>query len=70
MRVRVSTICFFSVDGDLMLNSAKRRTKRQWDEEWGKLTTEGNIWWLGSVMQNWRAVMGDDVLTWICECVV
>jgi len=53
-----------------MFDSAKRRTKRRWDEEWGKLTTEGNIWWLGSVMQNWRAVMGDDVLTWICEYVV
>jgi palmitoyltransferase len=45
----------------------KGRTKRTWDEEWGGMNTEGNIWWLGSVRKNWESVMGTNILWWICE---
>ena len=36
----------------------------KWDEEWGALTREGNIWWLGSRRANWEATMGKSVLEW------
>ncbi|KAF8130173.1 DHHC palmitoyltransferase-domain-containing protein [Boletus edulis] len=44
---------------------AKRRTRRQWDEEWGRIGIEGNLWWLGSGKANWEAVMGKNVWRWI-----
>ncbi|KAF9239447.1 zf-DHHC-domain-containing protein [Melanogaster broomeanus] len=37
---------------------AKRRTRKQWDNEWGEIGKEGNLWWLGSRRVNWEAVMG------------
>ncbi|EIN05184.1 zf-DHHC-domain-containing protein [Punctularia strigosozonata HHB-11173 SS5] len=43
---------------------AKRRTKRQWDEEWGRIGREGNLWWLGSMRANWESVMGPRPLFW------
>ncbi|OCH92562.1 zf-DHHC-domain-containing protein [Obba rivulosa] len=44
--------------------SALRKTKKQWDAEWGDPNTEGNIWWLGSRRKNWEAVMGHHVWEW------
>lgn len=44
---------------------AKKRTRRAWDEEWGGLKTEGNIWWLGSWRTNWEQVMGKNPWGWI-----
>jgi palmitoyltransferase len=43
---------------------AKRQTKRQWDAEWGRIGSEGNLWWLGSKRANWEAVMGRNVWWW------
>ncbi|KAH7924201.1 zf-DHHC-domain-containing protein [Leucogyrophana mollusca] len=43
---------------------AKRRTRKRWDNEWGKIGTEGNLWWLGSARANWEAVMGRNVWCW------
>lgn len=48
--------------------SARRRTRKMWDVEWGRLGKEGNIWWLGSKKRNWESVFGDRVGWWICEC--
>lgn len=47
--------------------SAKRAARRRWDEEWGRPSREGNIWWLGSKQKNWESVMGSSKLGWICE---
>ncbi|KAG6899623.1 hypothetical protein C0993_008565 [Termitomyces sp. T159_Od127] len=44
--------------------SAKRRKTRSYDEEWGRITHEGNIWWLGSGSKGWVDVMGRDVCGW------
>ncbi|KAI0944640.1 hypothetical protein AcW1_002303 [Taiwanofungus camphoratus] len=44
--------------------SARRRTRRLWDDEWGKIGTEGNIWWLGSYRRNWESVMGHHIWEW------
>ncbi|CAL1698197.1 unnamed protein product [Somion occarium] len=43
---------------------AKRRTKKQWDKEWGRISKEGNMWWLGSYRRNWEYVMGHSVWEW------
>ncbi|KAI0697788.1 DHHC palmitoyltransferase-domain-containing protein [Cytidiella melzeri] len=43
---------------------AKRRTRKQWDKEWGAIDTEGNLWWLGSSRENWVSVMGTSKLGW------
>ena len=51
-------------DATFMSYRAKSTTKRQWDEEWGSIATEGNIWWLGSYKKNWEAVMGHKILEW------
>ena len=48
--------------------SARRRTLKEWDHEWGALSTEGNIWWMGSRSREWFSVMGHNALGWICEC--
>ena len=45
----------------------KRQVRARWDEEWGKPTVEGNIWWLGSRRRNWESVMGQSVWTWFCK---
>jgi palmitoyltransferase len=45
----------------------KRRTKKEWDEEWGRFTKEGNIWWLGDSRKNWESVMGKNIWWWFCE---
>lgn len=38
--------------------------RRRWDQEWGRLGTEGNLWWLGSKRANWEAVMGKSKWGW------
>ncbi|KZT00277.1 zf-DHHC-domain-containing protein [Laetiporus sulphureus 93-53] len=43
---------------------AKRRQRKQWDQEWGEIGTEGNLWWLGSYRKNWESVMGHHVWEW------
>ncbi|KXN92539.1 putative palmitoyltransferase ZDHHC20 [Leucoagaricus sp. SymC.cos] len=43
----------------------KREAKRQWNEEWGDLDSEGNLWWTGSKKQGWIDVMGSNPLGWI-----
>ena len=50
-----------------MTHSAKARKLREWDKEWGALSTEGNIWWKGSRYAEWVDVMGVSWLGWICE---
>lgn len=42
----------------------RRTTRRLWDEEWGRIGKEGNVWWLGSSRANWVAVMGTNKLRW------
>jgi hypothetical protein len=41
--------------------------RKKWDEEWGRIGKEGNLWWLDSRRKNWEAVMGKNVWTWFCE---
>ncbi|OAX36920.1 zf-DHHC-domain-containing protein [Rhizopogon vinicolor AM-OR11-026] len=43
---------------------AKRRTQKHWDQEWGRIDKEGNLWWLGSSRENWESVMGKNVWWW------
>jgi len=43
---------------------AKRKLKKQWDQEWGEPYTEGNLWWLGSYRENWESVMGHSKWGW------
>lgn len=50
------------------LHSAKREARRQWDQEWGRIDEEGNLWWLGSRKENWISVMGPSKWAWFCEC--
>ena len=45
----------------------KRQALSRWDEEWGRPTIEGNIWWLGSGRKNWESVMGQSIWSWFCE---
>lgn len=47
--------------------SKKRKVRARWDEEWGRPAIEGNIWWLGSMRENWKSVMGQSVWSWFCE---
>ncbi|KAI5476748.1 vacuole protein, palmitoyltransferase domain containing [Pseudohyphozyma bogoriensis] len=42
----------------------KRRAKKVWDQQWGRIGKEGNLWWLGSSRANWEMVMGKDKLGW------
>ncbi|KAJ7161116.1 DHHC palmitoyltransferase-domain-containing protein [Mycena filopes] len=44
---------------------ARQRALRAYDEEWGALETEGNIWWAGSARAGWEDVMGRSVWGWI-----
>jgi hypothetical protein len=50
-----------------MIHSAKAQKRREWDKEWGALSTEGNIWWKGSQHAEWVDVMGVSWLGWICK---
>ncbi|KAJ3491933.1 hypothetical protein NLI96_g375 [Meripilus lineatus] len=43
---------------------AKRGTRKLWDEEWGSIITDGNLWSLGKYSQNWEAVMGHKLYEW------
>jgi len=44
----------------------KKREKRQeWDEEWGRIGMEGNLWWMGSARANWEAMMGRSAWYWL-----
>ncbi|KAI6041765.1 DHHC palmitoyltransferase-domain-containing protein [Pisolithus marmoratus] len=43
---------------------AKRKARSQWNQEWGRISKEGNIWWLGNYRANWEAVMGKNVWWW------
>ncbi|KAH9837742.1 zf-DHHC-domain-containing protein [Rhodofomes roseus] len=43
---------------------AKRRTRKQWDQEWGRIDHEGNLWWFGSYRANWESVMGSYAWQW------
>lgn len=45
----------------------KHRVRKTFDQEWGKLSSEGNMWWAGSKGKNWRLVMGPSILAWIRE---
>ncbi|KAH9477093.1 Palmitoyltransferase PFA3 [Psilocybe cubensis] len=45
--------------------SAKQRTKKKWDQEWGRLDKEGNIWWRGNARDEWVDVMGSSWIGWI-----
>ncbi|KAI5474573.1 vacuole protein, palmitoyltransferase domain containing [Pseudohyphozyma bogoriensis] len=42
----------------------KRRAKKVWNYQWGRIGKEGNFWWLGSARANWEMVMGNDKLGW------
>ena len=48
--------------------TSRRRIQKQWDAEWGKIGTEGNLWWLGSRRANWEATMGRKKWGWIRMC--
>lgn len=52
---------------EYVAHRARIRTVKSWDEEWGKLKTEGNIWWLGSPRKNWEQTMGKNPWGWIRE---
>ncbi|KAF9525142.1 DHHC palmitoyltransferase-domain-containing protein [Crepidotus variabilis] len=41
------------------------RIRQQWDQQWGSLHTEGNIWWRGSKWTEWIDVMGVNKLGWL-----
>ncbi|ORY92807.1 DHHC palmitoyltransferase-domain-containing protein [Leucosporidium creatinivorum] len=43
---------------------AKRQTVAEWNQQWGRLGREGNLWWLGSKRANWEMVMGQRKLGW------
>ncbi|KAK0480312.1 zf-DHHC-domain-containing protein [Armillaria novae-zelandiae] len=43
----------------------KIRVQRSWDEEWGRIGREGNLWWSGSGRKGWEDVMGDWWVGWI-----
>ncbi len=62
----VGTFLVFEFFDGLDLCSAKRDKRKAWDEEWGNLDTEGNIWWRGSAYEEWVDVMGKSWLGWIC----
>ncbi|KAF8588037.1 zf-DHHC-domain-containing protein [Ramaria rubella] len=44
---------------------ARRKIVKRWDGEWGRIDTEGNLWWLGSKRANWEATMGRNKWGWI-----
>ncbi len=48
---------------------SKRYCRKEWDNEWGDLDTEGHIWWIEDSRAAWEDVMGANVWGWFCECV-
>lgn len=45
----------------------KKIMQKAWDEEWGSIDKEGNLWWLGSGKKEWEEVMGKNPWGWFCE---
>lgn len=45
-------------------NREKEATQKRWDKEWGRIGREGNLWFLGSLRENWESVMGKAKLGW------
>lgn len=45
----------------------KTQTLKRWNHEYGDLKTEGNRWYVGGPMREWRLLMGDDPVGWICK---
>jgi len=60
--VQMMTLLF---DRLIITLSAKREARRRWNEDWGDLNSEGNLWWTGSKRQGWIDVMGTSPLGWI-----
>lgn len=50
------------------LPRAKGRTRQRWNQEWGRIAKEGNIWWLGGDRENWESVMSKNKWWWFCKC--
>ncbi|KAF8751568.1 DHHC palmitoyltransferase [Rhizoctonia solani] len=42
----------------------KHQTRKRWDQEWGRVEREGNLWWLENARTNWEQVMGHKVYEW------
>lgn len=51
-----------------LLCRERKATQQRWDEEWGRIGREGNLWYLGSYRANWEMVMGKSKLGWIRTC--
>ena len=47
------------------LRREKRRTRKAWNAEWGRIGREGNLWWLGDVRAHWEQVFGPRTWTWL-----
>ncbi|KAF8309390.1 zf-DHHC-domain-containing protein [Clavulina sp. PMI_390] len=43
----------------------KRQKRREWNNEWGRIGKEANLWWLGSYRRNWEALMGPSWVYWV-----
>lgn len=43
----------------------KRRLLKKWNRDYGDLKTEGNRWYVGPAMWEWRRTMGDSPLGWV-----
>ena len=55
----------------------KRRTRKEWDAEWGRIGKEGNLWWvdappdglhsqhISGKRRQWEEVMGHSVWEWL-----
>ncbi|KAG8742383.1 palmitoyltransferase pfa5 [Ceratobasidium sp. 414] len=42
----------------------RHEQRKRWDEEWGRIEREGNLWWLENARTNWEQVMGHSVWEW------
>ncbi|KAM6490991.1 zf-DHHC domain containing protein [Amanita muscaria] len=42
----------------------KKLMRKEWDKEWGKLNTEGHIWWVEDKRKAWEDVMGTSIWGW------
>jgi len=38
---------------------------KDWNNDWGRIGKEGNIFWREGARENWRGVMGSEKLGWI-----
>lgn len=52
------------------VHKKRKQLRKEWDEEWGDLYTEGNIWWLGSPRANWEYRMGKNPWGWFREYLI